>query len=139
MARKKVTVQIDTPGRDCGKNFVITEMSAWEAEEWAGQALFAMMNAGVEVPDGIASAGLAGIAALGIASLTKVSFDKAKPLLDRMMGCVEIQPSPSVVRRLVEDDIEEVSTLLQLRKEVFNLHLSFFTEGGKLTSAPAVE
>jgi len=137
MSRKVATVTIDAQGRDKGKVFIITELSAYAAEEWAGRALFAMMNAGVEIPDGIAKAGLAGIAALGIQSLTRISFDAAKPLLDEMMGCVQIQPSPKVTRALIEDDIEEVATLLTLRKEVFNLHLSFFTEGAGSTSAPA--
>lgn len=129
MARKTATIKIDAQGRDFGKTFVITELSALAAEEWAGRALFAMMNAGVEIPDNIAKAGLAGVAALGIASLTKISFDAAKPLLDEMLECVQIQPSPKVTRSLIDDDIEEVATLLTLRKEVFNLHLSFFIEG----------
>ena len=137
MARKILTVQIKTAGRDCGKVFVITEMSAWDAENWATEAIFAMMNAGVVITEDIAEAGLAGLAALGISALTKISYEKAKPLLDRMMSCVQIQLA--VVRPIIDDDIEEVSTLLQLRKEVFNLHLSFFTQGGKLTSDPAGE
>jgi len=133
MARKVLTKKIDKPGRDFGKVFVITEMSAWDAEQWATEAIFAMMNAGVEIPEGIAEAGLAGLAALGISALTKVAYSQAKPLLDRMMSCVQIQLA--IIRPLIEDDIEEVSTLLELRKEVLNLHLSFFTEGDRLTSA----
>lgn len=136
MARKVATITIDAEGRDRGKVFIITELSAYAAEEWAGRALFAMLNAGVEIPDNIAKAGLAGVAALGIDSLTKLSFDAAKPLLDEMMACVQIQPSPKVTRALIDDDIEEVATLLTLRKEVFNLHLSFFTAGADPTSAP---
>lgn len=137
MARKTATIKIDAQGRDFGKTFIITELSAMAAEEWAGRALFAMMNSGVEIPDNIAKAGLAGVAALGIASLTKISFDAAKPLLDEMLTCVQIQPSPKVIRALIDDDIEEVATLLTLRKEVFNLHLSFFTDAGDSTSGQA--
>lgn len=132
MARKVLTKKIDKPGRDFGKVFVITEMSAWDAEQWATEAIFAMMNAGVEIPEEIAEAGLAGLAALGISALTKVAYSQVKPLLDRMMSCVQIQLA--IIRPLIEDDIEEVSTLLELRKEVFNLHLSFFTEGDQLIS-----
>jgi hypothetical protein len=135
MARKTATIRIDAKGRDNGKVFIITEMSALAAEEWAGRALFAMMNAGVEIPDSIANAGLAGVASLGISSLTKVSFDSAKPLLDEMLGCVQIQPSPKVTRPLIDDDIEEVATLLTLRKEVLSLHIDFFTDGAGSTSA----
>lgn len=134
MARKTATVKIDAPGRDFGKTFVITELSAFAAEEWAGRALFAMLNAGVEIPDNISRAGLAGVAALGIGALTKISFDAAKPLLDEMLGCVQIQPSPKVTRALIDDDIEEVATLLTLRKEVLNLHMDFFTAADLSTS-----
>lgn len=137
MARKTATVKIDAQGRDFGKTFIITELSAFAAEEWAGRALFAMLNAGVEIPDNIAKAGLAGVAALGIGSLTRMSFDAAKPLLDEMLACVQIQPSPKVVRSLIDDDIEEVATLLTLRKEVLNLHMSFFTSGADSTSGQA--
>ncbi|MDH2051161.1 hypothetical protein [Achromobacter marplatensis] len=125
MARKQATVSISAEGRDKGKVFVLTELPAYEAEDWAGRALFALMNAGVEIPDNIAEAGLAGVAALGIKALTKLPYDSAKPLLDSMMKCVQIQPSPSVVRPLVDDDIEEVATLLTLRKEILGLHMDF--------------
>lgn len=134
MSRKQATVTIMAQGRDFGKVFLITEMSAAASEEWAGRALFAMLNAGVEIPDNIAGAGLAGIASLGVAALTRLSFDAAKPLLDEMFTCVQIQPSPNVTRSLISDDIEEVSTRLQLRKEVFNLHVGFFTGAGGSTS-----
>ena len=124
--RKTATITIDDAGRDKGKVFVLTEMSAYQSENWAARAIFAMMNAGVDIPDNIAEAGLAGVAALGVKSLTKVSFEAAKPLLDEMLDCVTIQPSPNVTRALVESDIEEVATLLRLRKEVLALHLDFF-------------
>jgi hypothetical protein len=139
VARKTATITIGEQGRDFGKVFVITEMSAFQAEEWAGRALFAMLNAGVEIPENIANAGLAGVASMGIASLTKVPYDAAKPLLDEMLECIQVKPSPNVTRALIDDDIEEVQTLLTLRKEVLNLHLSFFTDGVGSTSAPAVD
>lgn len=135
MARKTATVTIDAEGRDKGKVFVLTELPAMQAEEWAGRALFAMMNSGVDIPENIAQAGLAGVAALGISALTKISFDAAKPLLDEMLGCIQFQPSPKVTRALIEDDIEEVATLIRLRKEIINLHLDFSTPAGQSTSA----
>lgn len=131
--RKTATITIDDAGRDNGKVFVLTEMSAYQSENWAARAIFAMMNAGVDIPDNIAEAGLAGIAALGIKSLTHVSFEAAKPLLDEMLECVQFQPSPKVTRALVETDIEEVATLLRLRKEVFALHLDFFINAAAST------
>lgn len=134
MARKVETITIDTKGRDKGKVFVLTELSPVAAEKWATKALFAMLNAGVDIPDNIAAAGLAGIAAMGIGALTKMPFESAEPLLDDMMQCIQIRPSPTITRNLIDDDIEEVSTLLTLRKEIFNLHMSFFTDGAESTS-----
>lgn len=133
--RKTVTITIDAEGRDKGKIFVLTELSAYESEEWATRALFAMMNAGVEIPDDIAAAGLAGVAALSLQSLSRVSYEQARPLLDKMLECIQIQPSPRVLRALVSGDIEEVATLFRLRKEVLDLHLSFFTAAAPSISA----
>jgi hypothetical protein len=137
MARKTATVTIERDGRDKGKTFQITELSAYESEEWAARALFALMNAGVEIPADIASAGLAGIVSLGVSALTKLSFEQAKPLMDKMMECVQYQPSPKITRPLIEDDIEEVATLVQLREAVLKLHTDFFTNAAPLTSGSA--
>ncbi|KXJ63063.1 hypothetical protein AXY46_03330 [Achromobacter xylosoxidans] len=134
MARKTATVTISAEGRDKGKVFVLTELSAYEAEDWAGRALLALMNAGVEIPDNIAEAGLAGVAAMGFKAIAKLPFDSAKPLLDKMMECIQIQPSPTVTRALIPDDIEEVATLLQLRKQVLGLHMDFSMAAAPSTS-----
>ena len=134
MARKTAIVTISAEGRDKGKVFVLTELSAYEAEDWAGRALFALMNAGVEIPDNIAEAGLAGVAAMGLKAIAKLPFDSAKPLLDKMMGCIQIQPSPTVTRALIPDDIEEVATLLTLRKQVLGLHMDFSMAAARSTS-----
>lgn len=141
MARKQITLTIGAEGRDKGKVFILTELSAYEAEEWAGRALFSLMNAGVEIPDNIAEAGLAGVAAMGMKAIAKLPFESAKPLLDKMMDCVQIQPSPNVTRELMSGDVEEVATLFALRKKVLGLHLDFFTaaapsiSGSKSTAA----
>ncbi|WP_313387749.1 hypothetical protein [Achromobacter aegrifaciens] len=134
MARKQITLTIGAEGRDKGKVFILTELSAYDAEEWAGRALFSLMNAGVEIPDNIAEAGLAGVAAMGMKAIAKLPFESAKPLLEKMMDCVQIQPSPNVTRELMSGDIEEVATLFTLRKKVLGLHLDFFTAAVPSTS-----
>lgn len=134
MARKQISVTISAEGRDKGKTFILTELATYESEEWAGRALFALMNAGVEIPDNIAQAGLAGVAAMGLKAMSKLSYDAAQPLLDKMMECVKIQPSPAVVRGLIADDIEEVATMFTLRKQALSLHLDFFTAVAPSTS-----
>lgn len=135
MPRKEKTIVIATDGRDKGKMFHITELSSSQSEAWATRALFTMMNCGVEVPDDLLSAGLAGIAAIGIKSLSKVPYEMAKPLFDEMMDCVAFVPDPKQpavrlgragVGPMTEDSIEEVSTRLQLRRAVLDLHMDFF-------------
>ena len=94
MARKQKTITITPAGRDKGKAFLITELSAAEAEDWAGRALFALMNAGVQIPDNIAQAGLAGLASVGLKALNSLKFEQAKPLFDKMMECVQLGYGP---------------------------------------------
>lgn len=137
--RKEKTVVIES-GRDKGKMFLIKELPASQVERWATRALFVMMNCGVEVPDNLLSAGLAGIAAVGIKSLTKVPYEQAEPLFDEMMTCIAIVPDPRqpLVKRgyegvgaMIEDDIEDVTTRLILRKAVFELHMDFFISAAR--------
>ncbi|MGK8226360.1 hypothetical protein ACDY94_03730 [Escherichia coli] len=128
MARKEIDYSVDGDNRDTGKLFRITEMPATEAEWWAIRAGLAMAKNGVEVPDNIADMGMHEMARIGLGMLTKVDPVDAKPLLDELMKCVKIIPDPSnrnIVRSLVDSDIEEVSTRLKLRAEVFKLHVGF--------------
>lgn len=127
MARK-VSTFVATSGRDAGKHFRIEEMPAMQAEKWAMRALLAVGRAGVELPDDIASGGMAAIAAMGIRAITSVSFDEAEPLLDEMMRCASIVPDPAkpiIYRPIDAEDIEEIATVVQLRDEVVNLHVGF--------------
>ena len=133
MARKQASFVAQT-GRDKGKEFLITEMSATQAESWAFRVILAIGNAGIEIPDNLASQGMAGLMAVGYMNLLKIPFDAAKPLLDEMMGCVQIVPSANIKRPLIEDDIEEVKTRLLIRKAIWDLHMDFFLDADKSTS-----
>lgn len=138
--RKTLIVTIDAEGRDKGRVYKITEMPATRAEKWAMRAFLGMARAGIEVPEDIASAGLAGIAMLGIRAVGSMQFDDAESLMDEMFGCIQYIPDPrnqDVVRNLIEDDIEEIGTRIRLRKEVFGLHVSFSKLADRLTSASA--
>lgn len=137
MARKVTSLTITSEGRDKGKIFVITELPASQGEEWAMRALFLAMQSGVEIPDELAGAGLAGLAAVGIKSLARIPFDLAKPLFDQLMSCVQIVPdraNQQFTRALLEDDVEEITTRLQLRKAALMLHIDFF-----LSAAPSTQ
>ena len=128
MARETINYTVNQEGRDIGKVFVITEMSAFKGESWAMRAILAMIKGGVNLPDGYESLGMAGIAEVGMKALANVEAATLEPLLDEMLECVQFMPDPSkphIVRKLHESDIEEILTLITLRAEVFKMHTGF--------------
>ena len=132
MPRKSITVTIDGSdpfmARDAGKVFRITELPATQAERWALRAFMAMAKAGVDIPENISSAGLAGLMSIGLGALSKIEFHDALALMDEMWTCVQIQPDPNesrTVRGLIESDVEEVPTRLFLRRQTLGLHVNF--------------
>ena len=122
-------VTIDNDTRDKGKQFLITEMPASQAERWVTRAFFALGRAGIEVPGGLQQLGWAGMVIIGLRALARLNHEDATPLLEEMMGCVEAIPDPQehpqIHRALIEGDIEEVETRLFLKSEVFELHSGF--------------
>lgn len=128
MARKTENYTVTDEGRDKGKLFVITEMSARRAESWATRVLLALIANHVEMPEGFEELGLAGLAELGMQALSDLKWEVVEPLLAEMLECVSFIPDPRkmhVSRGLVESDIEEVLTLLTLRVEVWKIHTDF--------------
>lgn len=129
MALKETTFTVTAEGRDIGKTFVITEMPAMKAERWAIRVFLALARSGVDVPDDVVQSGMAGMVSLTLRSLAGVRYEDADPLLTEMMGCVTYRPDPSNPaikdRRLVDNDIEEVMTILKLRDAILELHTGF--------------
>lgn len=129
MARTKLNYTVTQEGRDLGKTFVITEMSAFKGESWAMRAILAMIKSGVQLPDGYENLGMAGVAEIGLKALAGVDMQTLEPLLAEMLECVTFVPDtskPHVTRKLfVDSDIEEILTLITLRTEVFKLHTGF--------------
>jgi len=126
--RKETYVTIDTEGRDQGKVYKITEMSAERAEWWGTRFMLALARGGVDLPANFLDLGLEGFAVVGIRALAGMSPADAKPLLDEMMSCIVMVPDPArpaVIRALIESDIEEIGTRLRLRDEVIALHTNF--------------
>ena len=133
---KTYVVPSDDPrNRDKTKTFVITEMSAFDGEDWAIRALRLAQKSGVNVPGGL-NAGMQGVAAVGILALLEGSddIDEVRELLREMMACVKIMTDQKTMftRPLVErdkdddnNDIQEISTRVILRREWLNLHLDF--------------
>lgn len=140
MARKELNYTVTDEGRDKGKLFVITEMSARKAESWAIRALLSLIKNGANLPEGFENNGMAGLAEAGIKALSGLRYDDAEPLLEEMMQCVEIIPDPSrthIKRQLIEEDIEEIKTLAKLRMAVLNLHVDFSKAVAPSTSSQA--
>ena len=132
MARKVKNYKVTDEGRDKGKVFVLTEMPALRAEAWAARALLALIAGNVQIPAGFERMGMAGLVQLGLRSLSGLKWEAAEPLLSEMLTCVQIMPDPgvpSVVRNVIDGDIEEIMTLINLRKEIWALHTDFLKAG----------
>lgn len=138
MARREKLVTITSEGRDKGKTFKLTEMSADQGERWSYRTLLALSRGGFELPPGIFDAGMAGLAAIvpylvviGFRSLHAARWEELEVLLDEMMACVKYTPGIVGVpdQELiagVNSQIEEIRTRVELRKEVLMLHVSPF-------------
>ncbi len=129
MARLTVNYTVTDAGRDCGKVFVLTEMSADKGEAWATKGLLMLINGNVNFPPNFANLGMAGMAEVGLQALTGLKYETVRPLLDEMMECVKVMPDtsrPHVVRDLIPEDIEEIVTRVKLRGAIWNLHADFF-------------
>lgn len=125
LKQKTITIQ---DGEDKGKQFLLTRMSAFKAEKWAMRAFLAMARNGVEVPDEVENMGFAALATMGVQAIASLRWEDAEPLLDDMQECIQIIPdpkTPTFARPLMDEDIEEVTTLLHLRKEVLGMHVNF--------------
>jgi hypothetical protein len=131
--RKTAKVVISAEGRDKGKHFLLTEMFASQGEAWAMRVIMALADSGVQLPDEFETLGMAGLAELGFKMVAGLKWNVAEPLLREMFDCIQITVNPTqataTTRALQGDngdyDIEEISTRLQLRVEVWKLHMGF--------------
>lgn len=125
----------DQGQRDNGKTFRLTEMPARQAEAWADRALLCLAHSALNLPPGlvIERSGMAGVTQIAYL-LKDIAFPELAPLMDELMGCVQVVPDPTrtgpdgtpFVRPLrEEEDIEEVATRRFLRDEVMELHINF--------------
>lgn len=135
--RKEITIKITDDklaGRDVGKEFVITEMSAFQTEMWSFRALQLLSKEKLQINDFLNEDGGVSLNALkifqvGLSSLSQCNPLEVKELFDEMMECIKIKMPGGGTRNIIDgsDDIEEIYTIYKLRKEWFNLNFSFFT------------
>lgn len=128
MARRTKVVTIEADNRDKGKQFLITEMDSESGEWWAFRVLQALISGNSEIDFNMP---MAELARQSLAALGKIDPNQARPLLQEMMSCVKVQlPDGKSSRDVLKNDIEEVTTRVQLRAEVLSLHTDFFVVGG---------
>ena len=138
MARRTQVFTADY-GRDAGKQFLLTEMSAEAAEWWAIRVGRALAVAGVDLPTEWENAGMAQLAVLGFAAVAALPEPTLRALLEEAFTCVQFKPANSKVppQALIPGDgsqIEEVKTRWQLRQALWYLHTGFSPAGEVPTS-----
>lgn len=130
---------VTTPGRDEGKAFRIEEMSAWDGERWAVRAFHEVSRAGGDLEEYSPGAGWERLALAGFQAFNQLDLAVAQPLWDQLLTCVtrvEDPGRPEVFRPLVESDIDEIATIVQLKFRAFQIHANFSQAGGSQKSTP---
>ncbi|EAS8902409.1 TPA: hypothetical protein ACTAM0_003209 [Salmonella enterica subsp. enterica serovar Soerenga] len=136
MARKEIPFIVETEGRDKGKEFLITEMSAWDADSLAQDIFRAMGDSNYSsIPADVIAMGCAGLATVGLSVISASSPEVARQLRDRLMSTVDIVITSDGKRqqRKVNGslDFEEVSTIRSLLDKVFQVNFDFLTIAGE--------
>lgn len=124
--RKSVTITIEAEGRDKGRTFLLEEMPASKFEKFLYRLAFVCAHAGVDVDLNLLSAGgKNGFLRMMLEAMPRMAWGEFEPLLDEIFSCVRIVPQTGLARALVENDIEEFATRMDLRGEVIELHMGF--------------
>lgn len=119
-------------GRDEGKVFRITEMSAMDGFKFSFKVFHGMARGGVQVPDNAQQLGIVALLNIGLSGIACIPHDECLSLIEDLMGCIQIIPDSGnldVARRLVLSDFEESGTIRKLLMEAFKLHADFIFAG----------
>lgn len=136
MARKEIPFIVEEDGRDKGKEFLITEMSAWDADSLAQDIFRSMGDSNYSsIPADVIAMGCAGLATVGLSVISASSPEVSRQLRDRLMSTVDIIITNDGQRqqRKVNGsmDFEEVSTIRTLLDKVFQVNFGFLTIAGE--------
>lgn len=132
MSLKTATITI-SEGRDKGKRFLVTEMSALVAERWILRAVFGLGKGGVDIPPEVLQLGAAPTAYMIASQAAKMPTRLGLKLADELMDCVQ-RVEDKLTRSLVDNDIEDFATRLRLKSEVLKLVFGFFGAAVSRTS-----
>lgn len=128
MTRKTATIVIEDEGRDKGKQFLITEMSAVDGERIALRFFQMLCASGVDIDVNTASA--MDVAHMVFSAVSQLHPSQIEEISDKLMECVQyLAPDGKTTRRLVTGELEEISTRLLLKKEAFMLTFGNFFQG----------
>ncbi|UXD30506.1 hypothetical protein FORC066_3299 [Yersinia enterocolitica] len=126
---------MEDEGRDKGKEFIITEMSAWDAEELSEEIYRAMGHGEFNsLPADVVSMGVAGLATVGVSVLAAAPASVSRPISDRILSTVEIvitNEGKDITRSIKPIDFEEISTIRTLKDKVFELNFGFLSLAAK--------
>lgn len=134
---KTKTVTIEK-GRDAGKTFLITEMPAIQADEWAHRLLEQAANSGVDLKNvdvlNIDTSDMKGMIEIGAQVFTilgkipaEVSRQMKFDILDR---CVRIVPTSGDARICVWDqEILDFANFTILAAQAIGIHIGFLAQG----------
>lgn len=93
--RKEITITIES-GRDGGKSFHVTEMSASQVEKWAARALLVLMGGNGQMDAAVKNlsktSSASALVSVGLGALSNVSWDKVEPLYDELLPQVQSCP-----------------------------------------------
>ncbi|HEN3634134.1 TPA: hypothetical protein U5E30_002757 [Yersinia enterocolitica] len=135
MSRKQITYIVEDEDRDKGKEFIITEMSAWDAEELSEEIYRAMGHGEFNsLPADVVSMGVAGLATVGVSVLAAAPASVSRPISDRILSTVEIvitNEGKDINRAIKPLDFEEISTIRTLKDKVFELNFGFLSLAAK--------
>jgi hypothetical protein len=129
MARKTV-VWKGEDGRDKGKLYTITEMSAADAEYWALRIGQILLAADSSIAESLVEEGMLGLLKHGFRQIAHLPSEQARDLLNDLLKCVRIHPDKQHAEVSIpwnDDGAEEVATRVKLRVAIFKLHTDFFT------------
>lgn len=136
--RKTDTVNIDSPGRDLNKVFVLTEMPASIGKRWIARLwpLLAQLSLPKEVDEQGSPRPLTDEQTrAAIVAITNLLDD---PSLSDWRDCVQFQMPGQMPQKIFWDQaacqIEETATITLLQWRVFDLHTGFFSAAKRSTS-----
>ena len=134
---KQKTVTIEK-GRDKGKTFLITEMPAIQADEWAHRLVEQAAKSGIDLKNtdvlNLDTGSMAGMIEIGSAvfvTLGRIDYQTSRELkFDILNRCVQIVPTGGEPRMCMWDqEIKDMQNFTILAAHAIGIHVDFLKQG----------